>query len=256
LSSRPDDDWDEVEQHRMPLLDHLRELRNRLLIAAAGLGVGLVVSLAFVSEILAVLTAPMTAALTDPELGIQGSLSIVNSPFEGISVWLNVALIGGAVLASPVITYQLWAFIAPGLYQTERRLVVPLAASSTFLFLAGGAFAYFWMIPYVLQYGLRVVDAEVNLSIQGYLSAVMKMLLAFGACFQLPIGTFFASRMGLIDHRDMIRGFRYSFVGIFVIAAVITPPDPLSQLVVALPLTVLYALSIGVAFAFSTKVRD
>lgn len=245
---------DEVEQHRMPLLDHLRELRYRLLVAVAALGIGLVVSLAFVDEILMVLTAPMDEVLASGE--ITGSLSIVNSPFEGIAVWFNVALIGGAVLASPIVTYQLWAFIAPGLYQTERRMVVPLALSSTALFLLGGAFAYEVMLPYVLTYGFQVVDASVNLSIHGYLSSIVKMLIAFGACFQLPVGTFFCARTGLVDHRDMMSAFRYSLVGIFVVAAIITPPDPLSQLVVAIPLIVLYGISIGVAFLFTTKVRS
>lgn len=244
---------DEVEQFRMPLIEHLRELRTRLLISIAALGVGLCVSLAFVDEILAFMTAPVRTALAEHH--IDGGLAIVGSPFEGITVWLNVAMIGAVVLAAPVLAYQLWAFVAPGLYQTERRMVVPLAFSSTALFFGGAGFAYYVMFPYAFPFFFTVVDAEVNLSIAGYLSSVLKMLIAFGVSFQMPIATFFAARLGLVDHRDMISGFRYSIVGIFIVSAVITPPDILSQVMVAVPLTGLYAASIVVAFASTTKVR-
>ncbi|MEZ4241174.1 MAG: twin-arginine translocase subunit TatC [Myxococcota bacterium] len=255
MSSRgpAEEDLDEVEQHRMPLLDHLKELRYRLLVSAAALGVSLCVSLAFVSDILEFLKAPVTVALA--EVNKSGGLTIL-TPFEGIQVWLNVAFIGAGVLASPVVAYQIWAFIAPGLYSSERKVVLPLALSSTALFLGGAAFAYEVMFPFAFPFFFSVVDADVTLSIQGYLSSITKMLIAFGVCFQLPIGTFFLARTGLIDHRDMMRAFRYSFVGIFLVAAIITPPDPLSQLIVAAPLTILYGVSIVVAWAFHHQGGD
>jgi sec-independent protein translocase protein TatC len=246
---------DEVEQFRMPLLDHLRELRNRLVISVVAIGIGLCVSLAFVDEILAFATAPLRVALAAQGKADTG-LAIVNSPFEGITVWLNTALIGGIILASPVIAYQVWAFIAPGLYQTERRMVTPLAFSSTGLFLLGAAFAYYVVFPFAFPFFITVIDVDVSLSIEGYLGSVLKMYVAFGASFQLPIATFFAARLGLIDHRDMIGMFRYGLVAIFVVAAIITPPDVLSQVLVAMPLTVLYIISIGVAWMFTTKVRS
>lgn len=245
---------DEVEQFRMPLIEHLRELRTRILVSAVALGVGLAVSLAFVDEILAFMTAPVREALAAEH--IEGGLAIVGSPFEGITVWLNVAMIGAVVLASPVITYQGWAFVAPGLYQTERKMVVPLAFSSTALFLGGAGFAYYVMFPYAFPFFFTVVDADVSLSIAGYLSSTLKMLVAFGASFQMPIATFFAARLGLIDHRDMISGFRYSIVGIFTLAAIITPPDIMSQFIVAVPLLGLYAVSIVVAWISTTKKRE
>lgn len=247
------DPFDEVERYRMPLLDHLRELRRRLLISAGSLGLGMLVSLAFVDQMYAWLTRPFAEALVDA--GVSGGLSIVNSPFEGIYTWLLVAFGGAVVFSLPVIAYQLWLFIAPGLYQTERRLVVPLAMASTALFLGGGLFAYYVIFPFAFPFFLGVVDAQANLSLQGYLSAVVRMMVAFGACFQLPIVTIFAARLGLIDHRDMIWGFRYAVVAIFIVAAIITPPEVLTQILLALPLVVLYIFSIGLARLFTTKVR-
>jgi sec-independent protein translocase protein TatC len=244
---------DEVEQYRMPLLDHLRELRTRLLMAVVALVVGFCISLAFVNDIIEFITAPVKDALAAN--GIGGGLAIVNSPFEGVTVWMHAAFIGAIVLSSPVIAYQLWAFVAPGLYQTERKLVAPLAFSSTLLFFAGAGFAYYVIFPYAFPFFFTVVDADVSLSIQGYLSAVLKMLIAFGVSFQLPIGTFFLARMGLIDHTDMRGAFRYAIVGIFIVAAVITPPDVLTQTLLAIPLILLYGLSIVVAWMFTTKVR-
>ncbi|MEQ1565717.1 MAG: twin-arginine translocase subunit TatC [Myxococcota bacterium] len=245
---------DEVEQYRMPLIEHLRELRNRLMYAIAAAVVGFLISLAFVDDILHFVTAPVTDTLE--ALNIEGGLSLVNSPFEGMQVWLNAALIGAVTLSSPVIAYQVWAFVAPGLYQTERKYVAPLAFSSTALFLAGAGFAYYVIFPVAFPFFFTVVEAEVSLSIEGYLNAVLKLLVAFGACFQLPVGAFFLARLGLIDGRDMIKAFRYSVVGIFVVAALITPPDVLSQLLLAAPLMVLYFVSVGVAWMFSTKVRE
>lgn len=250
----PPADLDEVERHRMPLMEHLRELRNRLLIAIAAVVVGMLASMAWVEDSIKFLLEPANVALRamgkDPLVSV-----VIIDPFEGMSTWMNVAIMGGVLLASPVVAYQFWAFIAPGLYHSERRMVVPLALTSTGLFFAGAAFCYYVMFPFAFPFFFNVLDVGVQLSVQAYLSAVLRMVVAFGVCFQLPVATFFASRMGLIDHRDMIEGFRYAIVGIFVVAALITPPDVLSQALLALPLVGLYIISIGVAFAFSTKSR-
>jgi sec-independent protein translocase protein TatC len=244
---------DEVEQHRMPLLEHLRELRTRMMRAAAAMAIAMGISLLFTDEILAFIRAPLEQSMAAS--GIEGGLSINNSPFEAVSVWIRVALLGAIVLASPVLSYEIWAFVAPGLYKTERRIVVPLAFSSVFLFLLGGGFCYYVIFPFAFPWLLSLIDADVNLSIEGYLSAVLKVAVAFGVCFQLPVAVFFLARVGLIDHKDMLAGFRYALVAIFVIAAVLTPPDPLTQTLLAIPLTILYVISIVVARLFSTKVR-
>ena len=248
-----DEEEDEVDKYRMPLLDHLRELRNRLFVSMGALTVGTLISMAFVQEIYAVATAPVTTTLE--AYGIGGGLSIVSSPFEAMTVWLNIALIGGVTLSSPVIAYQLWSFVAPGLYHTEKRMVAPLAFTSTALFLGGAAFAYGVIFPVAFPFFFTVLPANVSLSIEGYLGAVLKMLVAFGLSFQMPIATFFAARMGLVDHKDLTGAFRYAIVGIFVVAAVITPPDIISQIALAIPLIILYGVSIVVARIFTTKQR-
>lgn len=249
----PKEVQDEVEQHRMPLMEHLIELRNRLMWSAGALGLGMVGSLMWVDALYAWLVAPFNTALL--EAGIEGSLAIVNSPFEGIYTWLRVAFFGGLALASPMIALQIWLFVAPGLYSKERRLVLPLAFASTALFFAGALFCYYAIFPYAFPFFLQVIDAQASLSVSGYLTAILKMMGAFGLSFQLPVATFFVARLGFIDHRDMIEFFRYAVVLIFVVAAIITPPDVLTQTLLAGPLIVLYVLSIGVAWMFTTKVR-
>ena len=244
---------DEVEAHRMPLLEHLKELRDRMVKAMAAVVVGMLLSLAFTEQIIDFITAPANAALRDAN--VRGGLSIVNSPFEGIYVYLRAAFLGALVMSSPILSWQVWGFIAPGLYRTERRLVVPLAGASTFLFLLGAGFAYYVIFPFAFPFFFTIVDADISLSLEGYLSAVIRMMVAFGACFQLPVGVFFLARLGLIDARDMVQGFRYAVVGIFVVAALITPPEVLTQMLLAVPLVILYAVGILVAWLFSTKER-
>ncbi len=245
---------DEVELHRMPLLEHLKELRDRMVWSAGALVVGMLVSLAFTDEIIAFITAPAVVALESS--GAEGGLSIVNSPFEGIYVYLRAAFLGALVLSSPVISWQIWGFIAPGLYKTERRLVLPLTVASTGLFLAGAGFAYYVIFPYAFPFFFTIIEADVSLSMEGYLGAVVRMMIAFGVCFQLPVVVFFLAKLGLIDARDLIKGFRYAVVAIFVVAAMITPPEVLTQMLLAAPLVGLYGVGIVVAWLFTTKVRD
>lgn len=245
---------DEVEQNRMPLLDHLIELRTRMMWAGGALILGMLVSLAVVDEIYAWLVAPFQLAIL--EAGVEGGLAIVNSPFEGIYTWLRVAFFGGLAMASPVIALQGWLFVAPGLYSSEKKVIIPLAITSTGLFFGGALFCYYVIFPYAFPFFLQVIDAQATLSISGYLSAILKMMAAFGASFQLPVVTFFLARIGLIDHKDMVGSFRYAVVAIFALAAVITPPDVLTQSLLAGPLIVLYCISIGVAWLFTTKDRS
>jgi sec-independent protein translocase protein TatC len=264
------------ETHQMPILEHLRELRYRVLASGAAILVGLVLGLAMQKEIEHFVTAPIRvlllpkaewnawdtwyAQLTAPLAAwssgqVAGHLSITGAA-EGMYVWMNMGLIGGVLFASPVVAWQVWQFVAPGLYGTERRVVVPLAAASTTLFLAGAAFCYTVIFPFCFPFFLQAVDATPNISIDNYLETFMWMMASFGLCFQLPIGVFFLARLGLIDHRDMIGFFRYSVVVIFVVSAVLTPPDVLSQTLLALPLIGLYIMGIGVAWAFTTKTRS
>ena len=245
---------DPVEAYRMPLMEHLRELRKRIIIVGVALIVGVVATFAWVQPIWDFLVAPMNEALLATGRGTMA----MTEPLEGFMTYLKVALLSGAGLASPVIFYQLWKFVAPGLYPKEQRFILPLVFASTALFGLGAAFGYQVIFKTIFPFFLEVTssDVEAVLSINSYLELVTKLLFAFGAAFQLPIVVFFLARAGLIDARDMIVGFRYSIVAIFVTAALLTPPDVLSQILLAGPLLVLYVIGVGVAWIFSTKERE
>ena len=249
---------DELEPSRMPLLEHLVELRDRMVKAMIALAVGMAISLYFVQDLLVELRRPFDEACVSAELAAsQCNLVIVNSLFEGVYTWLLATLLGGALLAMPVMTWQIWGFIAPGLYQSERRAVYPLAFWSSALFTMGAAFCYFAMLPFALPFFLTVIpNLATQLSVRGYLGGIISMILAFGMCFQLPVVVWFLGKLGLIDHKDMIEGFRYSVVAIFVLSALITPPDPFTQVMLAIPMVLLYVVGIAVAYFTSTKVRE
>ncbi len=245
---------EDPDEFRMPLIEHLKELKNRLLWALAAVGVGVAISFFFTDQILEWLTTPIRDALR--ESGVEGGL-VINSAFEGVQVWMKVAILSGLLLGSPVVAWQIWAFVAPGLYSQERRTVAPLAFSSTVLFSSGALFCYYVVLPRAFPFLLQVIDVTSNLSIEAYLGTMINMMLAFGACFQLPVITWFLARLGLIDHRDMIKFFRYAIVAIFVVSAVITPdPSVITQSMLAVPLTLLYCISIGIAYVATTKGKE
>ena len=256
---------EEVEQNRMSILQHIGELRKRLVISMWVTGIGMVICFIFAQEIFDFLVAPMNDALVAQAARVDPgnpnpplATMAITDPMEGIITYLKVALLAGLLLASPVLFYQGWAFVAPGLYRRERRAILPMVAASTVLFFGGAAFGYFVIFKYGFTFFLSVIDpteTSAVLSINSYLLTATKLLGAFGFSFQLPVVVFFLSRIGLIDARDMIQSFRYAVVGIFVIAAAITPPDPLTQSLMAGPLVLLYCASILVAWVFSTKDR-
>ncbi len=260
---------EELEASRMPLLDHLRELRDRMVRATVGLAAGMAVALFFVQDLIVELRRPFDEGCVEAERQLREAgylqdgapfvceLGIVDSPFEAVYTWLWTSFLAGVVLAMPVMAYQAWQFVAPGLLRSERRMVYPLTLGSSVLFVAGAAFCFYVLLPFAMPFFFTVIpNLATNLSIRGYLSGITTMMLAFGLCFQLPVVVYFFARLGLIDHRDLIVGFRYAVVGIFVVAALITPPDPLTQTALALPLLALYGVGIGVAFLVSTKERE
>ena len=202
------------EEFRMPLMEHLKELRYRLIVSMAAALAGCLGCFYFTPQIWDFLVAPMQLALE--ETG-KGSMAI-NEPLEGVVTQLKVAGVAGLGAASPIIFYQIWRFIAPGLYPTEQRFIAPLAFFSSLLFITGVVFGYFVIFRYAFPFFLQVTpeNVEAVLSINSYLALATKMLLAFGACFQLPVGAFALARAGLIDHKDMINSFRYAIVAIFV----------------------------------------
>lgn len=281
-SQPPDEEpLDEVESSRMPLLEHLRELRNRTIRALIGTGIGLIIGMVFAKDVIDFVVAPVKTVLpgvgepnrmdllyvqmTEPltylpgwdlliSAQARGEIALIGS-LEGVWTWLRAALLLGGMLALPYLSFEAWGFIAPGLYKTERRYVWPLAIASTFLFLFGAAFAYLFIVPMSFGFFLTFLDLEATLSIEDAVKTVIRIVVAFGLCYQLPVVVWFLARIGLIDHKDMIKYFRYAVVGIFIIAALVTPPDILTQLFLGIPLIILYGASIIVAWMATTKER-
>ena len=237
----------------LPLMEHLRELRRRLITSLAAVFVCVLVATFFAPEVWDLLVHPMNQAL---EAQGKGSMAIL-SPLEGVTTYLKVAVFCGFILASPVVFWQVWLFVAPGLYAKEKHFVVPLVSASTLLFVVGVAFGYTIIFPYAFVFFLSVTPGSVAavVSMKSYLDLVTWMLLAFGGSFQLPVAAWFLGRIGLVDARDMLKWFRHAVILIFVVAAVITPPDVVSQCLLAAPLLVLYGASIGVVALTSRKKR-
>ena len=257
MSKTDQPNGDPVEEYRMPLVEHLTELRDRLVRIIAYGVVGCVICFAFAQPIWDALVSPMNAAL---ERTGRGTMAITQ-PLEGFITYMKVAALAGFGLASPLIFHQIWAFIAPGLYPHEKKAILPLALASSLLFIGGAAFGYFVIFDFAFPFFLEVTesldqDVEAVLSINSYLGLATKLLIAFGASFQLPIVLYFLARVGLVDHIDLFESFRYAVVGMFVVSAIITPPDVLSQCLMAGPLIFLYGVGIVLAYFFSTKERE
>lgn len=230
----------------MPLTAHLEELRNRLIRALLGALLGFAACYGFVEILVEFLLRPLQA-LQPSEVLIIGT-GVTDAFFTK----LKVAFVAGLFVSSPIIFYQVWQFIAPGLYEREKRVALPFAFFASFFFFAGAAFCYEFVFPVAFRFFLEEfgsIGIAPQIRVSEYLTFTSRMLLAFGVTFELPVATFFLARVGMITHKTMIGYLRYAIVAIFVIAAVLTPgPDIASQLLMATPLLVLYTLSIGIAW--------
>jgi sec-independent protein translocase protein TatC len=231
------------------LLDHLIELRTRLLRAVAGLVLVFVALLPFANRLYALLALPLLDKLPK---GGQLIATEVASPFFAP---LKLAFFVALVIAMPWLLYQLWAFVAPGLYKRERRLALPLLASALVLFYAGCAFAYFVVLPAVFTFLNKVTPVGVTMmtDISNYLDFVLVIFLAFGASFELPVALVILVLLGGVTPAPLREWRGYAIVGIFVVAAVITPPDVVSQLLLAIPMMLLYEAGIIAARAVAPK---
>ncbi|HXG52856.1 MAG TPA: twin-arginine translocase subunit TatC [candidate division Zixibacteria bacterium] len=204
------------------------------------------ISFFFSDSIFAVMVAPLRRSL-GPEQNLIGT-----GVTEAFFTEIKVALAAGALFSTPVIFYQLWRFISPGLLAREKRLVLPFVLSATFFFVAGAVFCYWVVLPvafryFVEQYGSIGVTPAIRIG--EYFTFFFRMVLAFGVAFELPVFTYFLVRIGVWDYRFMLRSFRYALIVIFVVAAVLTPtPDVINQSLLAVPMVLLYGLSIGVAY--------
>ncbi|NOQ96937.1 MAG: twin-arginine translocase subunit TatC [Calditrichae bacterium] len=237
----------------MPFLEHLEEFRNRIIKAIIGVIIGAVICLIFSKQLLNVLLWPTTRV--DMPIDIQ--VLKVQGMFI---VTLEIAFFGGILVSLPFLLYQAWMFIAPGLYRNEKRYIPRVITSATLLFLTGVAFAYFLIFPFALEFflGLAPETVQTNIAIDFYISFIIRLLVIFGVVFQLPIMSYFLSKMGIITPVFMRKHRRHSIVIIFVMAALFTPPDPFTQVMLAIPLILLYEISIYISYLVhkSKKNRD
>ena len=238
--------------NKMHLMEHLRELRKRLVISLLLITIGAVASYWYAGNLFTILCAPYFQAFPNSPL-------IGTSPTEAWILKLKVSVVAGAFIMSPALFHQLWLFIAPGLYSHERRLVLPFVLLSTSLFLGGAIFCYISVLP--LSYAFfhdeyKSIGVTPTIRIGDQISMTITTVVGFGAVFELPLVTYFLARVGIVDHTLLLRYFRHAVVGIFFIAAVITPPDVFTQFLMAVPLTVLYAISIGIAYLVTRKRSD
>ncbi|MCP9760489.1 twin-arginine translocase subunit TatC [Aquitalea sp. S1-19] len=223
-----------------PLLAHLIELRNRLVRAAAGIVIVFIALFHWAGDIYHLLAKPMMDVLP---AGAQMIATDVTAPFF---VPVKVTMLVAFLISLPNTLYQVWAFIAPGLYQHEKKLIVPLVVSSVLLFFIGMAFAYYLVFPVVFGFMSAVTPTGVAMmtDIDKYLSFVLGMFVAFGVTFEVPVVVIVLTRMGIVSVEQLRQGRPYVIVGAFVIAAIVTPPDVLSQIMLAVPLWLLYECGI------------
>src|SRR4030042_2785069 len=228
------------EENKLPFIGHLEELRKRLVVCFIAIGIGFAVSYGFKEKIFEILTLPLIAAMQ------EGDNLIFTGISEAFFTYLKVAFLSGVMLAAPVILYEFWMFVAPGLYQKERRLLFPIVFLSSFFFVGGALFGYFVVFPFGFKYFLGFATEHIRPlpSMKEYMSLSSKMLLAFGLVFELPLLITLLSRLGLISVAFLKKNRKYAILLIFIIAAILTPPDALTQILMAIPMIGLYEISI------------
>jgi sec-independent protein translocase protein TatC len=268
------EDEAEIEASRAPLLDHLVELRQRLIICAAALVAGFILCFVFSKEVYLLLLRPFTLAsallVEQQHGGKHGTFDLVatvtgfhhvkaapdslklvfTAPLEFFFTKIKLSMFGAVVLTFPILAWQLYRFVAPGLYRRERKAFLPFLIASPILFVMGASLVYFIMLPFVLWFSLsqQIVSPEIQVQllpkVSDYLDLVTHLMLAFGLCFQLPVVLTLAGQAGLIQSSTLKKGRRYAIVGIVVVAALVTPPDMISPFLLAIPIYGLYEVSI------------
>ena len=226
----------------MSLMEHLDELRKRIVHSALYLVTGFVVAYIFHERLFALVQAPLAKI---------GKTLVFTHPMDPLNIYLQVSLIGGAILASPFILFEVWLFIAPGLYQKERRFVIPFMAATVGLFLTGAAFGYFYVLPGALK--ILIVDFGRNftpmVTIEEYSGFFLSIILGLGISFEMPIMIFFLALFGIVSPKFLWKNIRYAILAVFLVAAIITPsPDPWTMCIYAVPMLGLYLIGIGVAW--------
>ncbi len=228
---------------------HLEELRKRLIVCFIAVGTGFAVSYGFKEKLFQILSRPLVSAMGASDRLIFTGLS------EAFFTYLKVAFLSGLMLSAPVILYQFWIFVAPGLYNKERRLLIPVVSLSSFFFIGGALFGYFVVFPFGFKFFLSFATETIQPlpSMREYLSFSSKLLLAFGLVFELPLIITFLARLGIVSVDFLKKNRKYAILLFFAGAAMLTPPDVVTQIMMALPLMVLYEISIVGARIFGKK---
>ena len=229
-----------------PLLAHLIELRQRLIYALLAVFVGFAVSYAFAPQIYTFLVRPLAEASGDHHRLIYTGLT------EAFFTYLKVSMFGGAFLSFPIIAIQIWLFVAPGLYRSEKRAMLPFLVATPILFFLGGGLAYYFVFPFAWSFFLSFeipagsggLPIQLDAKVGEYLDLVMKLIFAFGITFELPVLLTLLAKVGIVSSESLKKFRRYAYVGMFVVAAILAPPDVITQVGLAVPLILLYEISI------------
>lgn len=241
--------------HKMPLLDHLIELRQRLLYSVIALFVSFLICFYFAQELFDFLVQPLADLLKERE-GTRGARRLIFTELtEVFFTQIKVAFFFGAFISCPIFLTQIWLFVAPGLYKNEKGAFAPYLVASPVLFFLGGSLVYYVIFPLAWSFFLtfetmgssETLPIELEAKVAEYLSLSMKLIFAFGLCFQLPVIMTLLARVGLATSAGMAKKRKYAIVGVFIVAAIFTPPDPISQLSLAFPIILLYEISIIMA---------
>jgi sec-independent protein translocase protein TatC len=225
---------------KQPFLAHLEELRSRLIVCAIAIGIGFAISYAFSKQLFSLFILPLTKVLPPDSRLIFTSLP------EMFITYIKISLVAGIILSIPIIFYEVWMFMAPALYQNEKRYLVPFVVSSSILFILGALFGYLVVFPYGFKFFISFATEDIQAlpSVKQYFSFAIRLLLAFGLVFEMPVVVLFLTKIGLITPDAMKRFRKFAILGSFILSAILTPPDVATQFMMAVPLIILYELSI------------
>ena len=246
----PDDPDGDDAAGKMSFLDHLDELRKRIIYAVGAVFVGFLVACLFVQRLFDFVMKPMQAALR------TGDTLIYTDPTEALMLYVKIAVITGLLMATPVVMAQVWLFVAPGLYTHEKKMAIPFVVLSSFFFIAGAAFAHYVVFPLTWSFFVSFTTEYLTFAprIEPAFALYMKLIIVFGLVFQMPTIVLFLARMGVVTARFLVRNMKYAILIMFIVGAVLSPgTDPVGQIAMAGPMFVLYLLSIALAWMFGKK---
>jgi sec-independent protein translocase protein TatC len=232
-----------MREDKAPLVSHLTELRNRLVISLIGIAVAFVFTYFFKEWIFAFLMHPFIAVMP------PASSFIFTSVTEAFLTYFKISIVAALFLASPLVLYEIWMFVAPGLYDKEKRYIIPFVSFGTLLFLTGAAFCYFIAMPYVFRFFVSYAGPSIvpMPSLREYMNMALKMILIFGIMFLLPMAAYFLSKIGILNYKSLRKKRKYAFLAIVIISAIITPPEISSQILMIVPMYGLFEISLIIA---------